>query len=88
MTTFRPRHGGALHKALNDTHLMTGTQKLEAEREMARLECDRKQAAVDRLQMLSDAERTSLRLSVEILRLRTIEAVERGEFSYFQNSRW
>jgi len=88
MTTFKPKHGGALHRALNDTHLMTGTQKLEAEQEMAQLECNRKQAAVDSLQMLSDAERTSLKMSVEILRLRTIEAFERGEFSYFQNSRW
>ena len=87
-STFNPKHGNALHKALNGAEWLPGAQKLEAEREMAELECARRLRAVDSLQMLSSAERTSLKLIAEIHRVEDIEALERGEFAHCRKARW
>ena len=87
-STFKPRTGAALYRALNSTLWLSDSQRLEAEREMVNLDCDRKQRAIDGVQMISDKERVSLKLIVEIERLRRLEAVDRGEFSYCRKSRW
>ena len=87
-STFNPRHGNALHKALNGAERLSGAQKLEAELEMVELECARRLRAVDSLQMLSSAERTSLKFTAEVHRVKDIEAIERGEFAHCRKARW